>query len=211
MVVDDSSRLYRTKVLEPGTWPNTGASAPVLSEKSQAVVEGWVEGWDPRCGLVIEGGTAPQREGLGIEVVRRIKSHDGTPDEGFVWAEYDFADNYRMLRSLEDFAKKDRDVDTWNLYVEYERKFYRLLSRPLLFMQGLGENRTVYDTQREFLHHEVVRRLTQTQYDEPRLTVISTPRLAAYESSHPSFYEYLRDYCAIVRLDGAVGGEHGEG
>ena len=210
-MVDDSSRLYRTKVMEPGTWPNTTAASPEVPTKSQLLVEAWVDGSDPRCGLVIEGGTAPAREGLGIEILRQVKAQPGDPSEGFVWSEYDFADNYRMLRSLEDFAKKDRDVDTWNLYVDYERKFYRLLSRPLLFVQGLGENRTVYDTQREFLHHEIVRRVTQAQYDEPRLTVLSTPRLAAYESSHPSFYEYLREYCAVVRLDSSPGADRGEG
>ena len=196
----DHDILYDIKVMQPGTWPNVAAPTPDLTLAQNAVVDSWVDGFDRRHGLVIHGGTAPDREGLGIHVLREVKELLTGNADAFVWSEFDFSDNFRMLRSLEDFAKKDRDPETWNLYVEYERKFYRLMSRELVFFQGLLENRSVFDHHREFLHNEIVRRLTQNQYDSPRLTIVSTPDLDAYRSVFPAFYEYLADYCAVVSL-----------
>ena len=199
--MDDRDRLYDLRVMEPGSWPNTAAPVLALSEQVSQPIESWLSGEDPNCGIVIEGGTAPEREAVGVELARRMRDLVDPPVDAFIWSEMDFADNYRNLRSLEDFAKKERDPEIWNNYVNYERKFYRLMSREVLYFQGLGENKTIFDYQREFLHAEITRRLTQTQYESPRLTIISTPQVGSYEKTHRHFFEYLMAYTTVVNLE----------
>lgn len=200
MTVVDYDRYYRLKVTDPGTWPNLGVPPLFLDATTSEPVEAWVSGEDPNCCVVIHGGTAPAREALGIEMLRQVKNSKDGPAEGFVWSEMDFSENYRTLRSLEDFAKREKDAETWNLYVEYERKFHRLMSRELLFFQGLGEFGTVSKFYREHLYNEIIRRITQTQYESPRLTVISTPNVAFFQDEYRSFFEYLSTYTTLIEL-----------
>lgn len=185
--------------MEPGTWPNNGpVNVGTMDPKAQRLVDAWTSGEDSNTGIVVQGGTAPAREAVCMNLTRTIRDAAGAG--AYVWSEYDFCDNYRMLRSLEDFAKRDRDPETWDLYVNYERKFFKLLAREVLYLQGLGENTSLFNYQTEYFHNEIVRRLTQTQYDSPRFTILSMPDVDEFSKSHRTFFEFVSTYCTVVDL-----------
>jgi hypothetical protein len=200
--LDDYQRFYRIKVTEPGTWPNTAAPEYSLPAHLRLVVDAWIAGEDTTFALFITGGSAVDRESVGISVVKQMRETIQPPISGYLWSEFDFCENHRMLRSLEDFAKKERDPETWNLYVEYERKFHLLMARELVYFQSLSEFGTLSRYSREYLYNELIRRITRNQYDVDRYTILSAPSLKNFKQNYQTFYEFACRYATVVSLDG---------